>query len=177
MDLVDMYDKTTAWTHGKIAGAADKLDSSSPCEEWKVRDLVNHCLAGQAMFEAAAQGTPPAGPPSGMPEDIVGSDPAGEYEAARQKTLKAFRAEGGAETAGMMLGIGFVDQLIHGWDIATATGQDATMPDGLAENAFGLINGMMDDPEARGGVFKPRIDVPDDAPAQTKLLAYSGRQA
>ena len=99
-----------------------------------------------------------------------------QYEEVRQQTLQAFRGEGVAEKSAFVIGIGFVDQLVHGWDIAKATGQDATMPDGLAEAAFGVVNGRMDAPESRGGAFQAIVPVPEDASPQDKLIGYLGRQ-
>ena len=55
-----------------------------------------------------------------------------------------------------MLGIAFADQLLHGWDLAVATGQDATMPEGLPAMAYGMIHGRFTD-EQRTGVFKPEV--------------------
>jgi uncharacterized protein (TIGR03086 family) len=63
---------------------------------------------------------------------------------------------------------------LHGWDLAQATDQDATMPDGLPEAAFEMIHGRFTD-DQRKGVFKPEVDVPAKASAQEKLLAYTGR--
>ena len=45
------------------------------------------------------------------------------------------RYDGVVERTGSALGIAFSDQLLHGWDLARATKQDPTMPDGLAEAA------------------------------------------
>ena len=72
------------------------------------------------------------------------------------------------------MGIAFSDQLLHGWDVAKATGQDAAMPDGLAEAAYEMIHGRFTD-DQRKGVFKAEVTVADDASAQDKLLAYTGR--
>jgi len=78
------------------------------------------------------------------------------------------------EKTGPALGIAFADQLLHGWDLARASHQDDTMPDGLAEAAYETIHGRFTD-EQRKGVFGPEVPVDDDAPAQARLLAYSGR--
>ena len=88
--------------------------------------------------------------------------------------LSTYGAPGVIEKTGPSLGIAFSDQLLHGWDLAQATKQDATMPKGLPEAAFEMIHGRFTD-DQRKGVFKPEIDVPADAPAQDKLLAYTGR--
>ena len=78
------------------------------------------------------------------------------------------------ERTGPSLGIAFSDQLIHGWDLATATDQDATMPAGLPEAAYEMIHGRFTD-DQREGVFKPEVALPGDASAQDRLLAYTGR--
>ncbi|HEX7165372.1 MAG TPA: TIGR03086 family metal-binding protein [Acidimicrobiales bacterium] len=174
MDFVDLFDRSSAWAARKMPSSTDALDGSTPCEEWNVRALVNHMIEVQHWLRGAAtEGA--SGGPADPPPDRVGTDAAADYEAARQGTLAVLREPGAAEKAGMFLGICFVDQLMHGWDVAKATGQDATMPEDLAATAFSVIDGRMDDPSMRGKNFKPRIEVPDDAPVQHKLLAYGGR--
>jgi len=48
------------------------------------------------------------------------------------------------------------------------------MPDGLAEAAYAAIHGKFTD-DQRAGTFGPEVPVPDDASAQDRLLAYTGR--
>jgi uncharacterized protein (TIGR03086 family) len=175
MDLLDLFDRGTEWSAGKIPAAEDKLDAPTPCDEWDVRTLLNHMLDTQEYFSATARGESPA-LPSGTPSERIGDDPAKTYEQTRQATLGAYRKPGVLEKTGPSLGIAFVDQLVHGWDLARATGQDATMPDDLAQSAFQMIDGQLDGEERRGPAFKPAISVPDDASAQEKLLGYGGRQ-
>ena len=88
--------------------------------------------------------------------------------------LRTFGAPGIIENTGPALGIAFSDQLIHGWDLAVSTQQDATMPEGLREAAYAMIFGRFTDDERRG-VFKPEVEVPSDSSAQEKLLAHTGR--
>ena len=174
MDILDLFDRGSAWTASKIPASTDGFDKSTPCEAWSVRALVNHMLDVQGFVARAAKGEPPS-MPADPPPDLVGDNPAEQYEAARQEALAALREPGAIDKAGMFAGICFVDQLVHGWDLARATGQDATMPDDLAESAFSMINGRMDDDSQRGRAFKSRVEVPDDASPQEKLIAYGGR--
>jgi uncharacterized protein (TIGR03086 family) len=104
----------------------------------------------------------------------LSDDPARDFEAARTQVMHAFGNEDVREKTGPTLGIAVSDTLLHGWDLATATGQDTTMPDGLAEAAFETIHGRFTE-EQRKGVFKPEVAVPASASAQDKLLAYTGR--
>jgi uncharacterized protein (TIGR03086 family) len=78
--------------------------------------------------------------------------------------------------AAMVLGIAFCDRLIHGWDLATASGQDATMPADLVAAAWPMLDGRISDGDrGPGKSFAPAIAVPDGAQLQDKLLAYCGR--
>lgn len=87
------------------------------------------------------------------------------------------KGSSGDVPAMQILGIAFCDQLIHGWDLAKATGQDTTMPEDLAAAAWGFLDGRLPD-EARGPGrnFKVAVPVSDDASVQDKLIAYCGRQ-
>ncbi|HEY2812711.1 MAG TPA: TIGR03086 family metal-binding protein [Acidimicrobiales bacterium] len=174
MDLLDQFDRGTEWTASKLPAAKDQLDQRTPCEQWTVRDLLNHMIETQRYFTTTARGEE-AAMPNPSPPSLIGDDPAATYEETRQETLSAYRQPGVLEKSGMGLGIAFVDQMVHGWDLATATGQDAEMPDDLATSAFAMIDGQLT-AERRGDAFKPPVDLGDGASAQEKLLAYTGRR-
>jgi len=174
MDLIDLFDRGTQWTATKIPGAAKKLDASTPCDKWNVRTVLNHMLDSMRYFTESPSDES-ARLPDPTPPDVVGDDPVKKYEEAREATIRVYQEPGVIEKTGPSLGIAFVDQLVHGWDVAKATGQDATMPDDLAQAAFQMVDGRMP-PEKRGGMFKPAIPMPDNASAQEKLLAYGGRR-
>jgi uncharacterized protein (TIGR03086 family) len=172
-DLINLYDRASSWTASKVAGATKKLDASTPCDQWDVTTLMNHMLETQRYFLGAARGEN-GSPPSPNPPDLIGDDPVGAFDATRADVMRTYGAPGVIDRTGISLGIAFSDQLLHGWDLAKATGQDATMPEGLPEAAFTLIHGRFTD-EQRKGIFKPEVKVASDAPAQDKLLAYTGR--
>jgi uncharacterized protein (TIGR03086 family) len=180
VDLLDLFDRATAWTATKVAGAQDKLGAQTPCDDWTVRRLMDHLLFGQQMFASGPSGGTIA-PPSGPPPELIGADPVGQYEEARKATIHAYSQPGvmegtvkgsqGDVPAMQIIGIAFCDQLIHGWDLAKATGQDTTMPTDLAETAWQFLDGRIPD-EARGPGknFKAAVAAPDDASTQDKLV-------
>lgn len=170
---LDQYDRASAWTLDIVKGAASELDARTPCDEWDVRTLLNHMLETQRYFLGAAQGTD-ASPPGQTPPEILGDDPVADFAAVRGDMLAAYREPGVIERTGPALGIAFADQLLHGWDLATATGQDPDMPEALAEAAYATIHGRFTE-EQRKGVFKPEVEVAADASPQDRLLAYAGR--
>jgi len=173
-NLLDLYERASEWTTAKVAGATSKLDAPTPCDQWDVRTLLNHMLETQKYFVGAARGED-VSPPAASPPELLGDDPRADFERGRREMLSTYGAPGVIEKTGPSLGIAFSDQLLHGWDVAKATGQDTKMPDGLPEAAFEMIHGRFTD-DQRKGVFKPEIGVPAGASGQEKLLAYTGRK-
>ncbi|MDQ1696892.1 MAG: hypothetical protein QOJ03_2245 [Frankiaceae bacterium] len=172
LDLLDLYRRGSEWTGEKVAGVTD-LEGPTPCSEWKMRDLLNHMLETQRYFANAGRGES-ASPPGPTPPDIVSDKPADDFTQARSDVISVYSADGVIEKTLPALGIAFADSLIHGWDVARATGQDATMPDGLAQAAYTTIHGRFTD-EQRQHIFAPEVPVADDATPQQKLLGYTGR--
>jgi uncharacterized protein (TIGR03086 family) len=173
MDLLEMYRGASEWAAAKVAGAKD-LDAATPCDDWKLRDLLNHMLDTQSYFVGAAKGED-VSPPGPTPPDRLSDDPLADFDRGREELLEVYGQEGVVEKTGPALGIAFADQLLHGWDVARSTGQDTRMPDGLAQAAFDTIHGQFTE-EQRKGVFKPELPVGDDATPQDRLLAYTGRE-
>jgi uncharacterized protein (TIGR03086 family) len=66
------------------------------------------------------------------------------------------------------------DVFMHTWDLARATGQDESLDPGKCAE---LLEGMLpiDDLLRRSGQYGPRVDVPESADVQTRLLAFIGR--
>lgn len=172
-DLLHSYERASGWTTVKVKGATKNLDSPTPCDEWDVRTLLNHMLDTQRYFIGTARGEQ-ASPPSPAPPDVLGGDPVATFERSTSDLMRAFGEPGVIDKTGPALGIACADQLLHGWDLARATGQDATMPKGLPAVAYDMIHGRFSD-EQRQGVFKPAVAVGPDASPQDKLLAYTGR--
>jgi len=66
------------------------------------------------------------------------------------------------------------DVFLHTWDLARATGQDEHLdPDRCAVMLEGML--PFDDALRASGHYGPRVEVADDADAQTRLLAFIGR--
>jgi uncharacterized protein (TIGR03086 family) len=172
-DLLDLYGRASAWTLHKVAAASERLDAKTPCDEWDVRTLMDHMLDTEHFFVSRAHGED-APPPSSTPPARVGDDPLAAFTRARDEMLQTYGEPGVPDRTGPLLGIAFADQLLHGWDLARATGQDSTMPDGLADAAYQMIHGRFTE-EQRKGVFKPERPAPPDASMQDRLLAYTGR--
>jgi uncharacterized protein (TIGR03086 family) len=174
LDMLEIYGRASEWANEKVAGAANDLDARTPCDAWDVRTLLDHMLDTQRYFVANARGED-APLPAPVPPHVLSDDPVNDFKRSRTEMLAAFGEPGTIEKTGPSLGVASSDQLLHGWDLAQATGQDITMPAGLAEAAYQTVHGLFTD-DQRKGVFKPAIAVADDVSSQEQLLAYTGRQ-
>jgi len=70
----------------------------------------------------------------------------------------------------------FLDVLIHGWDVATATGQDATLPSTLVDACIEVVTPQAD-LLLGSGMFATDVDAGAGADHQEQLLAMLGRRA
>lgn len=173
-----------------VAGVRrDQWDARTPCPRWNVRELVNHMVLGHRLFTGILRGeaarTPEALDPCS--EDVLGEDPASAYRGAVADLLAAFREPGVLEQvfevpAGTVPGfvavhLRVVEDLVHGWDLARATGQRLRVPDDLVAREVAFTRSTLDDIPPEQSPFAPPQSVPDDAPSLDKLAALSGRQA
>ena len=110
-----------------LAAGTAKLDVATPCDKWTVRDLLNHMLETQQFFVSTARNEG-GQPPAPKPAELLGDSPVDDFEHARAEVLSAFSEDGVIARTGPSLGIAFSDQLLHGWDVAKATGQDNDAP-------------------------------------------------
>jgi uncharacterized protein (TIGR03086 family) len=155
-------------------------DAPSPVEGWSARDVVRHLVEWFPGFLSAFAGVDLKPGPS------VDEDPVGAWEALDAQVRELLDDPATEATTltiphadPMPLPRGIVqffsgDVFMHAWDLARATGQDATLdPARCAEMVAGMepIEELM----RSSGQFGPRVEVPADADAQTRLLAFIGR--
>lgn len=69
---------------------------------------------------------------------------------------------------------GALEIAVHGWDVATACGQDRPLPEALARDLLAAAPRVVRDAD-RPGRFSPAVPCDDAAPASTALLAFTGR--
>jgi uncharacterized protein (TIGR03086 family) len=190
MDLFPAFERAVASTAEIVkATPADKLDAPTPCTEWDVRALVNHVIGTLWLAEALFGDQAPRHPmaPGGLPHaDLAGGDPAAAYTEAAAAALAA-AAAGDALTRGHVTPLGempgpglagftTLDILVHGWDLARATGQPADLDGRLAAHVLGFAGQALATPESRAGRIGPAVPVAADAPVTARLVAFLGRQ-
>jgi uncharacterized protein (TIGR03086 family) len=83
---------------------------------------------------------------------------------------------GGAMPKQLIGDMGFVEVMLHGWDLARGTGQDLEYDDASVERALEVLE-QIGEQGRQQGAFGPEVQVPADAPAFAKALAKAGRDA
>ncbi len=166
-------------------GAA-QLDAPTPCEGMDVRALLDHVIGGNRWVAPLVDGQTIEQVGDRLDGDQVGDDPAASYDASAAEAAAAFERPGAMEApvavsygpvpGEVYAGHRFVDVLVHGWDLAVATGQDRTLDPGLVAACWDVVRPQQDLLRA-SGMFGDEVPVAGDADEQTKLLAVLGRRA
>jgi uncharacterized protein (TIGR03086 family) len=157
---------------------SERWADPSPCEGWTARDVVRHMVETSELFLGMVGLELPSAP-------SVDDDPVAAWASARnavQGTLDdperaSLSYEGRFGPTTFEQGVGrFVcaDLVVHTWDLARATGLDERLdPDDVHE----LLVDMepMDEIMRESGAFGPKLEPPEGADEQTRLLAFLGR--
>jgi uncharacterized protein (TIGR03086 family) len=163
----------------------DQWDRATPCEGWDVRTLLNHLVAGNFWAAELGAGATIEEVGDRLEGDLLGDDAMAAYQASAKLAAAAFEAPGaldvpcavsyGPVPGAIYCGHRFIDVFIHGWDLAVATAQDSTLDPELVGAAYELLQDQADMVRA-SGMFGNDLAVPANARAQTRLLAFIGRQ-
>lgn len=153
---------------------ADKWSAASPCEEWTARDVLAHVVGG--MHHVAGGG---GDAPS------LDDDPAAAYAKARDAALGSLSDERLASNVQSPMGEIPLDQLlqrfitpdtlVHTWDLATAAGIDVKLDPQLVEETYEALL-PLDEMIRMAGVFGPKVEPPEGADLQVRLVCFSGRR-
>ena len=185
-DLLAVAD-TPAERYRRVAGRfddhvraieEDRWDAPSPCEGWVARDIVAHlCEWVPAVLERS--GVHFGAQPTASPVDAWAELHAALIDALDDPAIAGRKFDAGppgrltVERAIDMLVT--PDVLVHTWDLARATGRDDRIDE---QSAAQVLAGMepVDAMLRTSGHYGPRVDVDDDADAQTRLIAFTGRR-
>lgn len=187
---VDQLAEALDVTEQLVGGVRDEQWANpTPCTDWTVRDLVNHLVAGNRLFAGILRGedSPSLADPRGPQGiDSLGEHPPAAYRDAAEQLLSAFRQPGVLQQMftvpiGRVPGIAAlhlrtIESLVHGWDLAQATRQDATFRDDLVEQELAFTRERLTDVPPGRTPFAPPQPVAAAAPAIDRLAALLGRQ-
>jgi uncharacterized protein (TIGR03086 family) len=183
----DLYVKAMASASAYIDGVrADQWHAPTPCSEWDVKQVANHIIGENLWAGELYQGKTIAEVGSKLDGDLTEGDPPAAYRKSMKVASEVVTAPGAME-ATCHLSFGdhsgsdygaqlFMDALIHGWDVAKATGQGTRLDAQLVEACLPIAQQIATQFRS-AGVFGEDLPVSTDADPQTKLLAILGRRA
>lgn len=182
-DLIGRLDTALANTTRMVAGIGDDTwENPTPCDEWNVRELVQHTVGVMANFAGGAAGTGAVGDPADFD---LGDDAAATCAAVARDCVANWSARGDLDSnislgdnefpAMVGLHINILDAYVHGWDIARATGQDAALDPAICAELLTFAREVVPESPRSGNSFHAVVPTAPDASEPDRLLAYLGR--
>lgn len=150
----------------------EQLDAPTPCRDWDVRTLANHLLQVISALNLVGRGAP-------IPEDmwqreLMSAGWADRFEAEARQAVAAWAGQVAGERDQFIGTMLVSDLVIHGWDLARATGQGYRCDDEDAELTRKFVADTGE--QGRGmGIYGEPVPVGPAASALDQALALSGR--
>ena len=184
MALEATYRRSVEFWKDTVQNAAGDWSAPTPCTGWNVRALVNHVVGEDRWTKPLVYGKTITEVGDAFDGDLLGEDPKSSAREAADEALAAVAerlpAGGkvhlsyGEEDIGEYISQLVADHLIHGWDLAAATGQKRDLdPDLVAAVAAWFRNreGMY----RSAGAIAARPDSAATEGPQADLLIAFGR--
>jgi uncharacterized protein (TIGR03086 family) len=159
-------------------------DLGTPCAGWDVRDLLQHITEGNLWVRPLVEGKTIAEVGDSLSGDHLGAHPQHAWRDSAMEAQTAFESDGAMERI-VHLSFGdvpgavyaeqrWIDNFVHAWDLARAIGAEEDLDPDLVEAAAEWAEKYRDMLVA-SGAYGDKLDVPDDADPQTRLLLLFGR--
>ena len=185
MDPLD-FDPVTTTMARLVRGVTDEqLSDPTPCPDYTVADLVDHIGGLAYAFTASAV-------KGEVPEEGGSGDGSRLEDGWRDRIItqlgelaKAWRdpasydgitMAGPIEMPADVAALVALDEVVvHGWDLARATGQDFEADDDAAAACLGFAESFEVPAGETDGPFGPPVPVPPDADLLDRLIGATGR--
>ena len=193
-DPIAIFEKAANRVQEIMAGVRqEQAGDATPCTAWNVQDVMNHVIGGAEVLAGSLEGNIPEGVGgvsavssySGETEvsklaEAYASEAGRAIAAARRPEAMSATTPGGMMTVPQFLVAMATDHIIHGWDIARATGQDESLDDDVVQAAYRMMTSVEGsvfvDMGRQMGFVGPAVGIAQDAGLQDKLIAHMGRQ-
>ena len=186
-DHAELHRRATESFAARVAEVGDdQWHLSTPCAAWDVHQLVNHMVYENRWTAPLFEGATIAEVGDRYEGDLLGDRPKAAWAASAAEATAAVSAPGATERT-VHLSFGdtpaseyamqlIADLLIHGWDLARATGGDEKLDPELVAAVAAWFEAN-EDGYRQSGSIAARPPVPAGADQQTLLLAAFGRSA
>lgn len=141
----------------------ESLYGASPCDRWRVGDVLNHLVGEHLWAPHLLRGESLSDVGGRYDGDLLGSDPAGSWRRAMTASMMAWaQADESGEVASSSGALSvteyahqmLLDLTVHAWDLAAGAGVPFTpvadaVEDGIAYEKLLVAQGV------KAGIFKP----------------------
>lgn len=186
--MLDLAPTARAVTDVVTGVRDDQLHDPTPCDGMSVAAPLDHLHGLAWAFRVAAQkspeaaGTAPSADAAHLVADRRTAIPA-RLDALAQAwrepaAWEGFTAAGGLDLPAAVAGVIALDELVlHGWDLAVATGHPFTQDDDAVAAGLEFTSAMSAPGQeaSREGLFGSVVAVPADVPPFDRALGNSGR--
>jgi uncharacterized protein (TIGR03086 family) len=159
-----------------------QLDDPTPCTEFTVHGVIDHMIVLGGTFTYLFRGEQP---PELAAPVTYGWVPVQEFTEVMEDLLDAMASPGALDRiieapGGTMPGEVFarfvaLDGLVHGWDLATATGQTYVPLEEVVVAVDEFARDALGDEVRAAGLFAPATSAPSGASRLEQLIAFTGR--
>ena len=175
--------RSACTTISDVARAAADADPASPtpCRDFDLNTLAGHFIGTSQAFAQAGSGALDADDPWGS-KATVDDDWSAQLVDHLDRAGAAWgrpevwdgEVENSPMPAAALGEMGLIEIVLHGWDLAKATGQTVTLDDDVAAEVLRCVAATAD----QGRQFEaygPEVKVPDDASDLDRAIALAGR--
>lgn len=163
-----------------VAGVhEDRLGGPTPCEHFTVTNLLEHVVEFVEVFTSNARkeepvlgGGLPADWQTSLPPRVTDMAAAWQDESAWQGRVSAGGIEMPAEQNAL---VAIEETVLHGWDLARATGQEFTPDEEWLVSVDGFFDAFAEPIASGQGPYGPAVAVPEDASHLDRILGAAGR--
>ena len=184
--MLDISPATDATADILRAITDDQLDAPTPCTGLTVADLLEHVGGLSLAFAMAARKEPGA---AGTSATFDGSRLAPDWRERIPAALddlasawsdpaawEGMTSAGGIDMPGEISGLVALDEVVvHGWDLAAATGQTLDVDDCLLVPLIELVQQFGSEDPGPDAAFGRPVPIPDVAPPLHHVLGLTGR--
>jgi len=185
MDSYEALDRSRVEFRRVLAGVAhEHWELGTPCEDWNVRELVNHVLGGNVRYTMLLHGAGPAEVAATRSVDHIRADALGSFDRSAAEVVAAFEEPDALERtvhhpagdrSGLdLLWLRIAEWTVHAWDLARAIGGDEGLDAGLVDALLARLENHGTGLES-GGYFKRGSAAPAGTPTQARMLLIVGR--
>jgi uncharacterized protein (TIGR03086 family) len=165
-------------------------DRATPCDQWRLRDLVHHMILENRGFAAAADGE--TADRTVWTEASFDDDLRADYRASAERVSAAFARDGVLDgefwlpliddsrrfPARQAISFHLLDYVVHSWDVARAAGQPITFEPELVQAVAEIAEAEVPDGPRRrrpNASFRPPVTVEPGGREFDRVLAFLGR--